>query len=142
MRAFWSLVVALVILVSAHRADAHELRQTSLILDIGSGRVAAELEIPRDQLALATKATDEKALARYVEEHLTLSSNDTFARKIESVTLSTTQVVVRASFTPPPGGSTTWFRLDCDVVQHEVIPHRILVSLRKDFSNGVLSTRR
>ncbi|RKH13617.1 HupE/UreJ family protein [Corallococcus sp. CA053C] len=137
--------------VSAH---AHLVRDTAVLLDLGEHTVEAELQLPLDQLALAltgsfdavpAEVLRERAaqLPAYVREHFGASTLDGHPFQVEVGTVGVQRIqdgdcfVAHVTLRAPPGASARVFTLTDTLVLHQVMNHRALVSVRRDFHTGL-----
>ena len=160
--------LAILAMLAPTPASAHLLQATALNLDLGSSTVKAELQLPLDQLGMALSlplagapaaggtspaaSTPPEAvvprfgsvLIGYIQEHIRATAPDgrAFAVSIGSMAVERIVdgdcLVVDVVLEPPPGASARVFTLNYDVIQHRVVTHKIFVSIRRDFENGVL----
>jgi hypothetical protein len=153
---WWALVASTAALAFAWPAQGHPARTSAVFLDIGETSVEAELQLPLDQLGLALdRPLDEAAsslvadsgpeLDQYVKSHIVALSSDghEFALVLRSMDVAsvhdTNHLVVHLSILPPEGATPDAFSLRDDVILHRVATHQVLVSIRRDFKNGVFS---
>lgn len=136
---------------------AHQQPTTIVLLDVSSDKVAMELQIPLSELELAfghdvTENTDilvERLLPQlteYLKAHIhpmtgnqawTVSVADMQIGKAEQTQSGEYQEITAHLFLiPPTGVSTRQFALNYDVIMHQVVTHRALVSLRNDWETG------
>ncbi|WP_375757278.1 HupE/UreJ family protein [Corallococcus exercitus] len=148
----WALGLAMLLVgVSAH---AHLVKNTAVLLDVGERAVQAEVQLPMDQLALAlTKSFSAApadvlrehaaALPAYLREHFGATApdgrpfdvevGDVGVRRVDDGDCLVAHVTLRA----PPGASARAFTLNDTLILHEVMNHRALVSVRRDFHTGL-----
>ncbi|MFT4305461.1 MAG: HupE/UreJ family protein [Microbacterium sp.] len=140
----------------APAAQAHPMPYSVVTLDVHDDSVDATLELPFDDLRLATGFTidsdsvlgsERDALEAYVLQHVNPTSDDGAAWTVEVADISTSdaeqtytgvyqELIVHLTMTPPAGGSTRSFVFDDDVIIHQVITHKILVTVGEDWSAG------
>ncbi|HEY2402114.1 MAG TPA: HupE/UreJ family protein [Steroidobacteraceae bacterium] len=144
--------VALVLLVFAATAAAHDVPPSVVQFDIGRDVVDVELQLPLKELsvALGRDSTLASGLVEgYVLNHLHLKSPTgvQFATAVESWSLSHTDnrnwvsndwLVMRLRARPPAGADTERFTFDYDVIVHTVVSHKVLVYVRRDIRHGLL----
>ena len=141
---------------------AHQSPYTNILLDVNTKRVAAELQIPVPELALAFGHDILKdpativsqygpQLKEYLQAHIHPYINKENPWGIEILSMEMdkgTQVLsgspfwelrVQLALVPNKDEDTRRFFLDYDVVMHEVINHTALVSIRNDWENGVIT---
>ncbi|QRN95017.1 HupE/UreJ family protein [Archangium violaceum] len=131
-------------------------RATAVLLDLREHSVEGELQLPLDQLGLTLHhnlgenpstlvARMGSELARYIAEHVAATAPDGRAFDIAVRSLEVRPVdganclVALLSMQPPPGAATGAFTLRYDAIVHRVVTHKVFVSIRSDFKNGVLS---
>ena len=149
MRAAVLFAVVFLVLGLATPAWAHATATSSVILDLQDHAIAAELELPLDQLAMARGtpldrdrlAAEDAALRDYLLAHVRVTTADgaPFAARVGSLSVATTTEagdVLRATMTFT--GTTSGVLAD-DAILHRVVTHRILVSVRRDFERGQLA---
>ncbi len=154
MKKGWAWTLGLAVLLAGESARAHLARNTAVLLDIGERSVEAEVQMPLDQLALAlTQSFDavpadvirERAaeLPAYVREHLKASTPNGRPFEVEVGTVGVQRVedgdclVAHVTLRAPPGASARAFTLTDTLVLHQVMNHRALVSVRRDFHTGL-----
>ena len=152
-------LVGLGLLLAGLAVRAHEVRTTSVLLDIGERAVEVELQVPVDQLALAltqsfravpAEVMRERAaeLPAYVQAHLGASTPDGRPFSVEVGALGVERVddgdclVAHVTLRPPAGASSRVFTLTDTVVLHQVMNHRALVSVRRDFHGALFGEGR
>jgi hypothetical protein len=139
-------------------ASAHQQPTTLAVLDVGSEHVELNLHLPLSELELAfghnvaqqpgkTIAVWGEPLRQYLVSHIhpiapngqpwgvqALDMN--LAKSEQSQSGPFQEVNVRLALRPPPGESVRRFRLFYDVIMHQVVTHKALVSVRNDWSSG------
>lgn len=154
----WAGPLGLALLLAGMSAQAHLVRNTAVLLDIGEHAVDAELQVPVDQLSLALtrsfsavpaevmrQRADE--LPGYIREHFRASTPDgqPFSVEVGSIGVQRVEdgdcLVAHVTLRPPLGGSSRVFTLTDTVVLHQVMNHRALVSVRRDFHNALFGER-
>ncbi|PTL75708.1 hypothetical protein DAT35_53865 [Vitiosangium sp. GDMCC 1.1324] len=146
--------MGLALLLAGLSARAHLVRNTAVILDIGESSVHAEIQMPLDQLALAltrsfsavpAEVMRERAaeLPAYVREHFGASTPEgqPFSVEVGSIGVQRVEdgdcLVAHVTLRPPQGGSSRAFTLTDTLVLHQVMNHRALVSVRRDFHSAL-----
>jgi hypothetical protein len=131
-----------------------------VLLDVDSSTVRMRLHVPLPELELAfghnvTQQPEqsltrwEAALRQYLLVHIhpeTLDGRpwdvqvfDMTVEKAEQTQSGPFQeVTIRLSLIPPAGGSLRDFVLRYDVIMHQVVTHKALVSVQSDWANGKL----
>lgn len=147
-------LMGLALLLAGMSARAHLVRNTAVLLDIGERSVEADVQMPLDQLALAlTRSFSEVPaevvrerigeLPEYVRKHFGASTPDGRPFSVEVGPISVERVddgeclVAHVTLRPPPGGSSRVFTLTDTLVMHQVMNHRALVSVRRDFHGAL-----
>lgn len=158
LRRALALVAVLVTLLAASPAGAHPARASAVLLDLGEASIAAELQLPMDQLGLAfgmpVDAAPEAVLAAvepeipaYVAAHLGAVTPDGRSYSISVNNVSSTVIdgaphlVVTATLAAPEGAGTSAFTLRDDVILERVASHKIFVSIRRDFRTATFGDR-
>ncbi|MFB1484592.1 HupE/UreJ family protein [Corallococcus sp. RDP092CA] len=148
----WALGLA--VLLAGVSAHAHLVKNTAVLLDVGERAVQVELQLPLDQLALAlTKSFSAvpadvvreraHALPAYLREHFGATAPDGRPFELEVGEVGVQRVddgdclVAHVALRAPPGASARVFTLQDTLILHEVMNHRALVSVRRDFHTGL-----
>ena len=138
---------------------AHPMANSIVLLEVHESTVQAEVQIPLSELGLAIKenllgdpnavvSTYGARLESYLTEHIqpltpegeswTVAVDGLSVKEAEQTATGPYQeLVARLTFTPPDGASTRTFTLEYDAVVHQVVTHKILVSIQQDWLNGV-----
>jgi hypothetical protein len=142
--------------------SAHQSPCTNILLDVNTKRVAAELQIPIPELALAfgQQILEDPAtiveqygqqLKEYLKAHIHpyIDKEHPWGVEISGMEMDRgTQVLsgppfwelkVHLVLVPSKNEDTRRFFLDYDVVMHQVINHTALVSIRNDWENGIIT---
>ncbi|MFT4212196.1 MAG: HupE/UreJ family protein [Microbacterium sp.] len=139
-------------------AQAHPMPHSVVTLDVHEESVDATMELPFDDLRLATGlsidedsvlGSERAALEDYILQHVAPTTDDGQAWTAIVTGMSTSdaeqtstgvyqELIVQLTMTPPPGGSTRSFVFDDDVIIHQVITHKILVVVGEDWSAGAV----
>ncbi len=142
---------------------AHQQPTTLVTADIGDGSVTLQLHVPLNELELAfgheVTQTPERNLAAwsepfraYVLQHVrpVAANGQRWRVQVEDLRIHSAEqvqsgpfqeVAVRLVLTPPAGASSTHFTLYYDLILHQVVTHKALVSIR-DWSAGQLEAER
>jgi hypothetical protein len=126
--------------------SAHAMYQTAVLLDFDGNKVGAELQLPVDRLSISFKQTvdaehlaaEKDQLQTYVLEHVHPVTPDAKPFKVEFLDQSIQTVekapylVVHLMLIPPSGANVDRFRLNYDVIAHEIVTHVVLISIRSD----------
>lgn len=146
-------------LILPFRALAHPMPNSLVLLDIRPATVTAELQLPLSELQLAfghnvagqantLVTTLGTGLRTYLLAHMQAVSPDGRSWQIsiqdmevqpiqESVNGPYQELRVHCKLQPPPGASTRNFTLYYDAIVHQEVTHKILVSIRQDWENGI-----
>ncbi|NOK16710.1 HupE/UreJ family protein [Corallococcus carmarthensis] len=148
----WALGLAVLLVgVSAH---AHLVKNTAVLLDVGERAIQAEVQLPLDQLSLALTKSFSAApadvvrersaeLPAYLREHFGATAPDGRPFDVEVGNVGVQRVedgdclVAHITLRAPPGASARVFTLNDTLIIHEVMNHRALVSVRRDFHTGL-----
>lgn len=139
---------------------AHPMPNSVVLLTVHPHRIEAEIQIPLNELQAAyghavNDSSDGLAarlgpqLTDYIRQHIHPTSPDGRAWTVSVGELAVQQtqnqingtygeLVARAQLTPPTGADVRHFVFAYDVVIHQVVTHKILVSIRQDWEQGVL----
>ncbi|HNR00303.1 MAG TPA: HupE/UreJ family protein, partial [Trueperaceae bacterium] len=153
----WITLLAAGALSFMAHARAHPMPHSVVALTVGADQVSARVELPLDDLVLALGSdplSDSledvgQRVAAYLADHVTAVSPDGTAWRttITSVAASETEqtdagvyqeLVAQLTLTPPSGESTRRFIFDYDAIIHQVITHKILVTVESDWAGGNL----
>lgn len=144
---------------AAAAAWGHQQPTSLLILEAQADRVSVRLHLPLNELELAFghTVTDRPAermsawagdLRRYLRSHLRAETLDgrPWAVEIGEVRLTHAEqpqsgpfdeLLADAVLTPPPGGANVReFVLRYDAILHQVVTHRVIVSVGRDWQGG------
>jgi hypothetical protein len=148
----WSaaLAAALLLAVVAPTAGAHQMPTSAVLLDIESGQVGGEIQLPVDRLAVALGRTLTPAqaggalrgeLATYARSHIGATGTDGQAWKIAVAPGHIAQVngkpnLVIALTMTPPDGKVTKFDLHYDVIINQLVTHQAIATIRTQWKNG------
>lgn len=156
-------LLAVVIVLTPAICLAHQTPNTNILLDIGTQKVSAELQIPIPELALSfgqqilkdpatIVAQYGPQLREYLKAHIHAYRNRENPWRVDILDMEMdkgTQVLsgppfwelrVHLQLLPNGNEDTRKFFLDYDVVMHEVMNHIALVSIRDDWENGMITT--
>lgn len=143
--------------VASQRAYAHPQPTTLIVLDVAPNQVAMNLHVPLTELELAfgneVSQNPETSLpgwqarfSDYLRNHIRLMTDgkpwsvtvpDMQVQKAEQTQSGPFQeILVHLSLTPPAGVSTRRFTLNYDVILHQVVTHKALLSIRNDWERG------
>lgn len=142
---------------------AHPMPNSQVMLDINRNAVALETHVPLTELEIAYEkplSQDPQAslahyhddLMAYFARHVSATSPDgkTWRVAVQGVergedetppgwTHPTPFLNARILLTPPEGESVRHFTLQYDAVVHQLVTHIAMVSVRRDWNNGVFS---
>jgi len=142
----------------AFSAQAHLVRTTAILLDVGKDQVVAEVQLPMDQLTLAMTrsfsvepasyvATHPQELNAYAQSHFGATAPDGRPFGLTVTSSGVRRIddgdcfVFLATLRPPEGVSPRSFTLHDTLILQQVMNHRALVSVRHDFENGLLGEK-
>ncbi|WP_138758797.1 HupE/UreJ family protein [Modestobacter altitudinis] len=156
-----ALLLGIALVVGAAPASAHPMPHTVVQLDVHEESIGAQLQVPVDDLSLATGldlrtdteqavAADEQQLREYLTAHVqpstdgrawTVAVGDLSVSDAEQTSTGPYQeLVAQLTLTPPVGVGVRQFTLDYDVVVDQVVTHVVFVTLRQDWAAGQLGT--
>lgn len=137
---------------------AHPMPNSLVMMDIKTNNVALELQLPLGQMQLAfgqdlTTNTNtlvarmDNQFKAYLMAHIHPVSPDGKLWKVEVGALSVSgaeqsytgpyqELTAFIKLIPPEGEGTRKFFLGYDVIIHQVVTHKALVSIRQDWDNG------
>lgn len=138
--------------------SAHQQPTTLVVLDVSPNNVAMNLHVPLSELELAfghdVARTPETSLEKwqaqfeaYLLTHIqvTTAKDQQWAVEVGEMKVekaeqtqggSFQEVTVDLTLTPPAGVSTRKFTLNYDLIMHQVVSHKALVSIRSDWESG------
>jgi hypothetical protein len=141
---------------------AHQQPTTIVLLDVSSDKVAMQLQIPLSELELAfghdvTQNTETlvERLAPQLKNYLIAHIRPVTANQFWSVEVTRMKVekaeqtqsgayqeiTVQLNLLPPAGVTTRNFTLNYDVIMHQVVSHKALVSVRNDWESGKMGEK-
>ena len=156
-----ALLTGVVLVVGAAPASAHPLPHSVVLLDVDDDSISAELQIPVDDLSLATgldlrtdaerAVTDDgRQLRDYLTAHVRPTSGGqgwsvqvgdlSVADAEQAATGPYQELVADLTLTPPAGATLRQFTFDYDVVVEQVVTHVVFVALRQDWAAGRIGT--
>lgn len=137
---------------------AHQQPTTTMLLSVGSGQVQMTLHVPLNELELAfghnvtqnperTLVVWGGAFSRYLAGHVRFTTPEgrAWTGRVQEMTISKAtqtqsgpfqEVVVQLLLAPPRAAESRNFILDCDLILHQVVTHRILVAVQSDWAGG------
>ncbi|GLY28806.1 HupE/UreJ family protein [Kineosporia sp. NBRC 101731] len=153
------------VVTGAPSASAHPMPHSIVALDVGEHSITANLQIPVDDLSIASgidltgdsaaSAIGERGddLNEYLIEHLRPYSEDgaAWAAAVGPIALSRAEqtgsgayreITAQVVLTPPAGESLQQFTFHLDPVIHQVVTHTILVTVREGGSIREIGTVR
>lgn len=159
-RRFLSIFLALflAIIIAPQNIFAHQQPTTIVLLDVNPDKVAMEMEIPLTELELAfgNNVTQDAntlierlkpQLSEYLKAHISpVTGNQKWSveiadmkveKAIQTQDVPFQEIKVSLNLIPPSGVDTRNFTLNYDVIMHQVVTHKALVSIRNDWENGV-----
>ena len=143
---------------------AHQSPNTNILLDVNTKMVAMELQIPIPELALSFNQDilkdpanivkdygDELTAYLYAHIHAYTRMADPWHMVITGMHMDKgTQLLsgppfwelrVQVELQPDNDEDTRNFTLDYDVVMHQVINHKAMISVRNDWENGIVTDK-
>jgi HupE / UreJ protein len=152
--------VALAVFTRVSTLGAHPMPDTIVLLDVQADGVRAEVRLPLSELEVgfgrplpAARVRESAALraeiGRYLAAHMSARSPDgrawvtsvrtvRFERGPASTGLGDVdEAVVDVWLAPPTGAPVRQFTLRYDAVVHELLTHRALVAVRRDWAAGL-----
>ena len=147
------LALCLLLVLRPAAAPAHAMPYTPLLLDLDGNGVSAELILPLQELELSFKQPllehpeqvlpqHDAALREYLLAHVhpvapdgrpwTVSVSDLAVQRTEQPF----DLVAHLWMQPPAGAAVRQFKLNYDVIVHEVISHKAFVFVRNDWNDA------
>ncbi|AFK02073.1 hypothetical protein Emtol_0922 [Emticicia oligotrophica DSM 17448] len=148
-------------LILAQNANAHPMPSTMVLLKVHEKNISGEIQLPLNELQAAigmgVNDNSDKLVERlgdslriYLMQHI---RPRTFDSKSWTVTLGNMRVietksrisgdykelVVEFAMAPPQHYDLRNFYFDYDAIVHQVITHKILVSLKQDWMQGIIA---
>jgi hypothetical protein len=139
-------------------AAAHPMPTSVVLLTVHAHRIDAEVQIPLNELqaAIGHAVNDSSAglvarlaptLRTYLAQHIRPTSPDgrPWAVAVGALAVHETQnpingpyreLTAQVSLVPPAGADVRQFSFAYDAVLHQVVTHKILVSVRQDWARG------
>ncbi|AJQ92499.1 HupE/UreJ family protein [Gynuella sunshinyii] len=134
-------------------SQAHDVLTSSIFFDFRSDMILAEMHVPLDQLHLAAPEFGSKtqidldddhqqAISKYLSQHIQLLSAPKKALPMKVDKLQQIQIdqqpflYIELKF---PISDTNTLVFKSDVILHQVVTHRTLVSVRSDFKTATFS---
>lgn len=134
-------------------ASAHQMPYTAILLDFGHDGVSAELILPLQELELGFKqpmlehpeqviTKDGPALKEYLLAHVHPTAPDGRPWTVEVSDMEVRlkeqpfDLVAHLWMQPPAGAPARQFKLDYDVIVHEVVSHKAFVFIRNDWNEA------
>ncbi|MEA5460501.1 HupE/UreJ family protein [Arcicella sp. LKC2W] len=155
------LIFILSILTLGRNSFSHPMPNTLVVLNIHEKHISGEIQLPLSELqsaiGMAVNDNSERLIERlgdsltlYLQKHI---RPKTFDGKLWKVLIGNMKVVettnelsgdykeliVEFSMTPPPFYDLRNFYFNYDVVLHQVASHKILVSIKQDWQQGIIS---
>ena len=134
-------------------ATAHQMPSSAVILDFSHVAVSAELILPLQELELGFKQPllehPEQVLPKYgpalkdyllAHVHPVAPDGRPWSVEVGDMTVKMSEqpfdLVVRLDMRPPAGAPVRRFKLNYDVIAHEVISHKAFVFIRNDWDEA------
>jgi hypothetical protein len=135
---------------------AHTTPGSAVLLDFHRDGVLAELILPLEELQISFKqplladtnailSKHQGALKDYIKSHINPETSDGRNWRVEVQQLETQlhtppfDLIARVWMTPPAGESARKFVFNYSVINHEIMNHNALVSVRNDWDTAVFS---
>lgn len=162
--AVWLVVVLTGIGVAGlpKAANAHPMPNSVVLLTIHNTRIDAEVQIPLSELqaAFGPAVNDSSAgliawfgpqLRDYLVRHIRPESPEgrAWTVVVDELSVQETQNAINGTYrellaqlrlVPPPGQDVRRFVFRYDAVLHQVVTHKILVSVRQDWARGLVDS--
>jgi hypothetical protein len=160
MKRIFFLCLSILILFP-NKTTAHPSPNSLILLDIQANGVAIELQLPISELEAALGKNVklntpelvgqwDKPLRDYLIQHITpLSiSRQNWAITVKDITLQALKkselgdlqdLKVHLWMTPPTGTDSRYFTLNYDVIMHQVVTHKALITVRQDWESGIIA---
>jgi hypothetical protein len=159
----WLMILLLPVTccLTAGNALAHPMPHSVVLLTLHSHHISAELQIPLSELqaAIGMSVNDSSTqllerlgpqLRAYLARHIRpkTTGGKQWLVRIRALKVHETQNAINGVYreltaqlelTPPAGADIRKFIFDYDAVLHQVVTHKILVSVRQDWAAGKLS---
>ena len=149
--------VAAALALAPAPARAHPMPRTHVLLDVDARGITAELQLPMNELEYGYKhpflddpggrvAQYHDGLVAYIARHVVLVAPDGRAWRVDvdpRFAVDTLDrypnLVAHLRLTPPAGAPVRRFTLAYDVIQHQVITHKSIVAVRRDWDGGAVA---
>jgi hypothetical protein len=150
-----------ILILFPNKTTAHPSPNSLILLDIQSNGVAMELQLPISELEAALGKNVklntpelveqwDKRLRDYLMQHITpLSiSRQNWTIFVKDITLQALKkselgdlqdLTVHLWMTPPTGTDSRYFTLNYDVIMHQVVTHKALITVRQDWESGIIA---
>jgi len=155
----WLMVLLATLLPTA--TQAHPMPNSVVLLTVHANRIDAELQIPLSELQAAIGHAVNDSSARLVErmgpqlrtyllQHVRPQTpgGQPWAVRVGALSVQETQnpingvyreLTAQLQLAPPAGGDIRRFVFHYDAVLHQVVTHKILVSVQQDWARGQLA---
>ena len=157
-----SLMLALFVFASIN-CSAHQLPNSVLLLDVKSKGIAADLQIPFEELQLSIHkfisspndsltAIQKNDIATYFKSHFYLKSktNEKWTLEIRDIQFGNAERSAKGKYKvlnlhlwmeAPAGCSVRNFSIYYDAVIHQITEHQALVAVRQDWDGGQIGDK-
>ena len=148
-RALLSLIVILMAICPVH---AHPMPETIVVLDVNQSSINAQLSLPLIELKLGWREdlsddptivaeTQSAELSAYVLEHVRPVAPDgrpwlVRVTDVAPVDAVYPEVTVSLHLTPPSGAPVDQLTLHYDVIFHQLVTHKAIITLGRDWRSG------
>jgi HupE / UreJ protein len=155
---YWVLML---VFLSFQEAQAHPMPNSMVVMTIREKYISGEIQLPLGELqsAIGMNVNDESdglierlgdKLKSYLKQHIRPKTFDGKPwslvlgkmKLIETknrITGDYKELVINFSMTPPPFYDLRNFYFEYDVILHQVITHKILVSIKQDWPQGIVN---
>ena len=155
------MLIHLTCCLTAYNALAHPMPNSVVLLTMHSHHISAEVQIPLSELqaAIGMSVNDSSVrlverlgpqLRAYLVKHIRPKTTDGMpwgvivgALKVHETQNAINgvyrELTAQLELTPPSGADIRQFVFDYDVVLHQVVTHKILVSVSQDWAAGKLA---
>lgn len=137
-------LLAICILLVALPAWGHDTLTSSVVVDVRSDAIDAEISLPLDQLQMAgVWPVSRPDMERYVAGHFSVQDahGSVFELRTLDQKVDAQFLVLALTLDAPPGADMSSLKIFDNMILHRVVSHRILVSTRRDFALGSYDTK-
>ncbi|UII35054.1 HupE/UreJ family protein [Fulvivirga ulvae] len=160
---FYRIALLGILLIETLSAKSHPMPNSMVLLRVGESDIQAMLQLPVAELQLAVPydlTIDSErllselgpSLQNYILDHVSLQSPDGQLWRVTitdlkidgesgSAQAAYRELVAHLSLTPPANSDVRQFSLRYDIIVHQLVTHKVLVSIDEDWRNGINSTK-